>query len=661
MKINNDLIKKIFDGKIKITNKSDKTKLSSYQEIIPMYDIYTERIFPIKKENLYQRLIKNHYRFINEEVKQWMKNKYSKSNDPIFKKNLEIIENYDIETLKRSSYTSLYQNSRELGRLVSICKRNSFHRLAKHLVPYYSKDELIKLGMNMGAINTEDINIDDRETYYHVCRKISKNDVSEKEISSHNYFIINQNLISFVAYYSFMGSYFMNSFLRHNKNEDHLLIKNINKFSEGIVNAPPVKNEYFLYRFVWEDSFLKNLKIGDLFIDKGFVSATRDPFYSPGLESRFGLILLKIKIPANKKGVGLFIENFSLFPNEEEYLFAPCSRFKLISKNEKFKYYHTHKEFERLINKKYEFEYIDNKFNKYTLPKKLNRFVPFNFETELEGEDRIELLLNFLKIYKEKENLLSFEYDGFKYTIHYNWFDGSDSYSKFYYNNNINGMLFSIYKQNYPYLTIELGDEMVINYLNQFYYYDEKKYLEEFDLKLLGLLAYHFGYTKYKIYLEYSNFKEFNKDQYAYIYFYPERLYRYLKYGNKFYDDFKNSKYYLIYNFGYYNIDKLKTIKLDKKIRDRFLDTNLKSDNYFDFIIEVIENYFYFFPKIISIFDALDLPNIFRNLFVDIKVNNYLRINGIKYTTKEIKHSFDRVEDDENFKLIFRQPTRRLI
>jgi hypothetical protein len=49
MKINNDLIKKIFDGKIKITNKSDKIKLSSYQEVIPMYDIYTERIFPIKK------------------------------------------------------------------------------------------------------------------------------------------------------------------------------------------------------------------------------------------------------------------------------------------------------------------------------------------------------------------------------------------------------------------------------------------------------------------------------------------------------------------------------------------------------------------------------------------------------------------------------------
>ena len=98
-------------------------------------------------------------------------------------------------------------------------------------------------------------------------------------------------------------------------------------------------------------------------MDNGFTSTTRDPFYSPGLNGNFGLILIKIKIPKNKKGVGLFIENFSLFPNEQEFLLYPYSKLKLISKNDNFKYYHTNKEFEKLIHVKYEFEYIDKNQN----------------------------------------------------------------------------------------------------------------------------------------------------------------------------------------------------------------------------------------------------------------------------------------------------------
>ena len=57
-----------------------------------------------------------------------------------------------------------------------------------------------------------------------------------------------------------------------------------------------IANFYFLYRFIWDDTFLKKLKTGDKFIDKGFMSTTRDPFYSPGLKSNFGLILVKINL-----------------------------------------------------------------------------------------------------------------------------------------------------------------------------------------------------------------------------------------------------------------------------------------------------------------------------------------------------------------------------
>ena len=63
------------------------------------------------------------------------------------------------------------------------------------------------------------------------------------------------------------------------------------------------------------------------------------------------MILIKIKIPKNKKGVGLFIENFSLFPKEEEFLLPPNTKLKLLSKNENFKYYHTNSDFEKIINR----------------------------------------------------------------------------------------------------------------------------------------------------------------------------------------------------------------------------------------------------------------------------------------------------------------------
>jgi hypothetical protein len=57
MKINEKFIDKIFNLEIKIKKEKDKIKLSKYEELIPMYDIRSERVYPINKQNLYNRLI----------------------------------------------------------------------------------------------------------------------------------------------------------------------------------------------------------------------------------------------------------------------------------------------------------------------------------------------------------------------------------------------------------------------------------------------------------------------------------------------------------------------------------------------------------------------------------------------------------------------------
>ena len=125
IKIDEKIINYIFDLKIKVKDK-DKIKFSKYQEIIPMYDIFSQSIYPIKKENLHYRLIDSHYRFINDEIYDWITNlskKYHKSDNlelsKKFDRNLKIIENYDIPTLIETSKKTLYDFSVNFGLKIS--------------------------------------------------------------------------------------------------------------------------------------------------------------------------------------------------------------------------------------------------------------------------------------------------------------------------------------------------------------------------------------------------------------------------------------------------------------------------------------------------------------------------------------------------------------
>ena len=663
MKINNELINKIYNNdpkkRIQLKNKEDKIKLSKYNEFIPMFDIYSEKIYPIRKDNIYYRLLFCHYRFINNEVKKWIENKYKKDKEK-YKYNIDIISNYDIETLLKTSYQTLYDSSPELGLSISICKRNSFNKFATHLIPYYSKNELIKLGLNMGVIkSTKNIDINDQETHYKICKKISKNDISSKEIISHNKYIIDNNLISIICNYSLLSSYFMNQYLRNKENKNNFLINSINKLSEKLLNTPPLKNDYYLYRFINDDYFLKNIKKGDIFTDKGFISTTRDPFYSPGLKSTFGLILVKIKIPKNKN-VGLLIENFSLFPKEEEFLLPPSSKFKLISKDEKFKYHHTNSEFEDYINKKYEFEYVGNNFNS------IDDFKNNNFRSleniDIDGNSKIDFINSFINQLEQNKYQINIRHQDKDFIIYYHWFNGSDIYNKFYYNENTNGIAFTIYDENFfPYLNIEFGDSMVVNYLNKFFYYDKKEKLDEIDIDLILRLADLFKYQEIILYLEFNNFSKFTNEEaetYLYNNLYCESLYQFLKNGEKFYPTLNKYEQFINFKFGYWKLEKLKKLKIPEEIKERYKSIIKNYDTISDLIIDIIENHFYIYDNLKEQFKILKELNPFDDLFLNIDVPSYFKnkksIVNIPYDEKE-------KSNDTNFNLVFNQPIRRII
>ena len=667
MIINEKLIYNIFNLKKKIKN---KIELSKYQELIPMYDIYSNQIFPIKKKNIHYRLIECHYRFINNEIYQWIKNLYikSKSNKrlhEILKKNLKIIKNYDIKTLIETSYKTLYEYSPLLGLSVSICKRNSFHRFIDHLKPYYTKIELIKLGQNMNLLK-EDIDPEfllKEEIHYDICKKVSKNDVSFDEIKIHSDYIINTDIISWITFYSFFGSFLFNKHLRNNIEIDSFLNEGLNKIINAINSSPKLNNEYDMYRFVQDDSFIKNMKINDYFIDLGFISTTRDPFYSPLLNGTFGLILVKINIPANQCGLGLLIENFSLFQKEEEFLFPPNTKLQLISKNDNFKYYHTNPIFEKIIHSKYEFNLIIEKIKIPKLKIKNNIKIFENIkEYESSANDRFSIIKNFIENY----NQIQINLNNKIYLFNVLWFDSTEksSYANLYYNKIDDGIIFSIYENGYPYLNIELGNEMIINYTNLFYYYKDKK--KEIDNDILDLIL-EFGrifcYKQAKIFHNYRNFNNFKNieipELFYYHYFYNETIYNFIKTKTKFLD-----KPFINYNIGWYNLEEL----LNKKLPDNIINKFELTNNIFkDALIYIIENKFILYNKFInSINDNIYFINI-NGKKIDILKENYLIFQiyeKLNYQNRIHNFKSNIIFEDENklgddFKLIFRQPIRR--
>jgi len=424
-----------------------------------------------------------------------------------------------------------------------------------------------------------------------------------------------------------------------------------------------------IYRFIWDDSFIMGLKEGDVFIDRGFVSTTRDPFYSPGLNGNFGLILLKIKIPKDKKGLGLFIENFSLFPREEEFLLAPYSKLKLVSKNNNFKYYHTNPEFEKLINRKYEFELVQIDYSKFYRENPPKQIEPINNYYQLEsivlnGIDRVELIKKFIIAYSDN-NQINLKLGSKKYSFTFQWFDSttSSSYDKFYYNKIKDGMLFSLYDSNgYPYLNIELSQELVINYLNKLYFGNGNI---ELDDDLLNLI-YHFGrifyYKTAKIFHNYKSFDQFklNYDNSIQLFLnmnmFNDTIYSYLKNGTKYLEANSNYTPFINYNLGYWYLDEYFSKPIDKnqldKLPDNFKDVKTNKELY----LGIITKSFYYYPKLIELMDK----NIIKNDFVSFNIYDKLVGEGladnfkpnIEYTNEELF--------DSDFKSIFRQPIRRL-
>lgn len=530
-------------GKSKITVDEIKNLISTSDSYIPLYDAFTSNIYIVQRRNVYIRVINHDYRFpdalIMESVKTAREKKLAKlkkrpelKDDKVFVRGIrkadlmiEFMEQFDKEILYNTYLDIFYRYAPEIGNATYTCIRKSFMPHKSHLKPYYTRDEVIKLGMNMDMIHIPDkisyADFKDSLTprdYKNMCSNIQTNDVSAEILIDHQNYIVEQDMVGLIQYYTIQGSYFMNQYMRGMTKYEYrneYLEENIKKMWELVLNAPKFDNDYILYRFVSTDDYLRHLRIGDVYTDKGFTSTTRDPFYRNDLY-KFGFILIKIKIPKGIKGVGLCLETLSHFPFEEEIILPPMSDLKLIAKDDDCEYHHPDEDFVSNIKTRYEFEWIGN--NKISFPRRSS--LPKELETKIIdflSIDKVKTItirekIDFLiKRYFDPMNRIKCTIGTDTFYVVGEWYDSTGPYEEMYSIKTSEGFsLYSIY-QGYILFMIEIGEidgrsQIKVNYYTKYSRLNRQEIMGDDNfIKFVSSIAHYFDIPNVVIYADFMS------------------------------------------------------------------------------------------------------------------------------------------------------------
>jgi len=657
---------------------------------IPLYDPYHDNLYLINRENIYYRVIYQDYRFPEKDIFDSFQKKYNeliKNIDDLTKLELvkfnklklmiAFLKNFDLTILKSTYIHIFYYYANEVGKNLTFCKRPSFEPRFRHIKPYYSRSEMINFALNAGIIEDNNIYYDDKKII-ELCEPIQENDISKETLIAHQKYIISEDKVGIVQYYSFQGSYFMNQYQRQMtayKYKNNYLEGMIKSMWELVNNAPAFDKSYILYRFIETDSHLKSIRVGDNYIEKGFTSTTRDPFYRSDIY-KFGFILVKIKIPEKIKGVALCIETLSLFPSEEEIILSPLSVLRLDRKDDNVPYYHTDDSFKSQIKTRYEFTYIGKKTIDF-----VDRPLYPNLEMvdflKIEKIQHMTLTLNekikfFIKKYVSPMYTFNTKIGSTEFTCMAEWYDSTGPYKDFYAITSNNGFsIYSMYK-NYVLFIIELGESqsdtyMYVNYYLRYssIYKDVVFELDDF-VKFLSTIVFYFEIKRTVVFSDYK-LCDFTSRTIV-----PKLIggnycidfYDYLKYNKKRYIDNSILTMEIAPKFAYSQLDKLKMTSADKilvksdkdelyqiytKIYKEIVDSNNPNnkvveqndvkdnynykDNIADFYLWVVDNHCYEISQLINKMERFFIiNNPFAHDYYILNASTYLyNRNAIEY------------------------------
>lgn len=516
--------------------KKIKTNISKINNKIPLYDIFSENLYLIGKNNVYDRVMKQHYRFPTEELFKELKTTKNDINnqieDPIEKRKSDkvklmiiFLESLDLEELYKTYMTVFYLYSEEVGKNISTCERPSFSHYFKHLKPYYSTNDIYNIALNMG-ITEDDIK---KLTEHELCKFVIKNDINAQLLLDHQQHMIKNDKVGLVQYYTLQGSYFMNQYMRKQTSyeiRNTYLESIIRPMCQLVTDAPEFDNDYTVYRFIHSDSHLRHLAIGDIYIDSSFISTTRDPFYRSDLY-KFGFILVKIKIPKNIKGVALCVETLSHFPEEQEIIFPPLTILRLDTKDDQCKYYHTDKIFCSQVKTRYEFTYVGKKdisfLDRQNDTVNENSVINFMKINDVETYTLDEKIRYFSSKHVNKLNQFIVELGGNNYTIITERYDSTSAYQKFYAISNHNGLLFYTIHNNYILFMIEIGETnrenelkryMHVNFYVRYSTIDKGQlYSDDTFIRFISEIAFYFKIERIILWTDFKSCDIYSKSE----------------------------------------------------------------------------------------------------------------------------------------------------
>jgi hypothetical protein len=458
-----------------------KEKISSIVSDLPLFDVVSQNIYLIPANHVFTYIKEKHYRIPSEKIYNFLITALSNAKTPELKhkleKNINFLSSYDFDELFMTYLKVIYSNSNQIGKDITDCRRISFLPYLTNIdsSPYYSRSEMINLALNLNLIKP-DMTIYQNKELNDLCINLNANTISSEMLIKHQFYIQKNNAQHIIYYYTFYGSQFYNKYLRNSSNiYDEYMVNNINLLFNLVKKAPVFDTDVYVYRFISSDEYLQHVQINGLFKEESFISTTRNPFY----ENIFGYILLKIKLPKKKSGLGLCDETYSLFPNEQEIILSPGT-LKLISisgeeDSKSFTYYHTDINAQRLIHKKYEFEYLEPLDSLDILEKKTGNLelyeMPENFS--LISNDSDEKVIEFYRSVPIVNEMHYFKLESYIFQVFY--FNKIKAYQKYYFilNNNPDNqeILFLVLqdpKTQEINVIIEISDIISVNYLHRF-------------------------------------------------------------------------------------------------------------------------------------------------------------------------------------------------
>ena len=620
----------------------DKEYISKLKYQIALYDIKSDNLYLINRDQVYNKVFNENYRFItknyydmfmekkqNSLIDKYEKHPFKTNHINKYSYIINFLQNFDLDIYYRTYIDVLY-NVDELGGDLTFKERTDYApmEVLSHIKPYYSKTEIIKYGLNNKLIQSNIVSNDEIRIIYN---ELKKYELGFELLLDHYNYIIKNNVYELIQYYSLQSYKTINGYLRFNKDKNNVLFNRlINKVNDIILNvgkeSKKPERDFYVYRFVSNDSYIADLDINDTFKESGFLSTTRNPFYKTKDDSSFGWTLLKIKVP--KKYPFLCIETVSMIPFEEEVIFPTNTVLKLINKDTNCEYYHTDPKVQKKIKTKYEFEIVDNyKLEKLSEKDKIkpdNYLIYKDIECYVEKSETLNDYTDFY-IYEHNKGNVIFCFVGFKLL-----------------------MIIEIYDNNMfiNYTFIEKGKTTYIfDYFNTFD--DFTNYIEFLTSKM------NFNVKTIKLFGGYINC---NREQIEYYYkggVYCFEIYYYLKY-NKENSYYLNSQY-IKPNFELSEFKKLYNYKISDVIQEidrngrytelyylytKYLKNNGKN-NIIDFYLYLVENCCYFIAQlrqtVIEYIEDRHIKfntDIFKKLVYTIEYSDYIKKRQLKLKTK---------------------------